>query len=188
MSKVIVDITMSLDGFICGPDDDLERIHAWLFSGANDQDKAIMDEYLQSLGAVIMGRGTFDDGVKKQGWSGWVDTPPFQVPMFVLLHTLPEKLSVDNPAFTFVMDGIERALAQAKAVAKGKDVNMMGGANTVQQYLQAGLIDEIQIHLVPLMLGEGKRLFEHNILPVELEQIRVVASPQLTHHKYRVLK
>jgi dihydrofolate reductase len=189
MTRIFVDITMSLDGFICGPDNDLERLHSWLFGAHTDRDKAVMDEYVQSLGAVIMGRGTFDDGVKQQSWEGWVDTPPFAVPVFVVSHSVPERLSKDNKDFVFVIDGIESALAQARATAGDKDVNIMGGANIVQQYIQNSLVDEIQIHIVPVLLAQGIRLFDHlGSQQIELQPTRVIESPYVTHLRYQVIK
>ena len=188
MGKVVLEITLSLDGFVCGPDDDLERIHAWMFAEQPESDRAVLADSNRVLGAVIMGHGTFDDGIKKQGWSGWVDQPPFAVPMFVLAHAVPEKLERGKTAFTFV-SGIENALAEAQAAANGKNVLVMGGANMAQQYIKAGLLDEIHIHLVPVMLVEGKRLFEHiGTERIELEPICVVNSPTVTHLQYRVCK
>lgn len=188
MSKVVLDMTVSLDGFIAGPNDELERLHAWGFvEDKPASDAAIIEEYFSSIGAVIMGRGTFEDGVKKQGWSDWVDNPPYDVPIFVLSHDVPEKLARGKTAFTFITDGIESALAEARAAAGNKDVTVMGGAKTAQQYIKAGLLDEIQIHLVPLLLDEGKRLFE-NIGHIELEQTRLIVSPAVTHIQYRIIK
>jgi dihydrofolate reductase len=189
MTKVFVDITISLDGFICGPNADLDRLHDWLFGSHTDRDKAVMDEYVQSLGAVIMGRGTFDDGVEKQSWEGWVDTPPFAVPVFVVSHSVPEKLSKGSKDFIFVTDGIETGLSQARAAAGDKDVNVMGGANIVQQYFRAGLVDEIQIHIVPVLLNGGTRLFDHlGSASIELQPTRVIESPHVTHLRYQVVK
>jgi dihydrofolate reductase len=189
MTKVFVDITMSLDGYIGGENNDLERLHAWLFGAHTERDTAVTDEYVQSLGAVIMGRTTFDDGVRQQTWEGWVDTPPFAVPVFVVSHSVPERLSKNNKDFIFVTDGIKSALEQAKATAGDKAVNVMGGANIVQQYLQAGLIDEMQIHIVPLLLNQGIRLFEHiESSQIELKPTRVIQSPYVTHIQYQVIK
>ena len=188
MGKVVFEITLSLDGLVCGPDDDLERIHQWMFADQPESDRAVLEESNRVLGAVIMGRGTFEDGVKKQGWAGWVDTPPFEVPMFVLAHSVPEKLERGKTAFTFI-SGIENALTEAQAAAKDKNVLVMGGANMAQQYIKADLLDEIHIHLVPVILAEGKRLFEHiGAQTIELEPIRVVNSPRVTHLQYRVVK
>jgi dihydrofolate reductase len=187
MGKVVLDMTMSLDGFIAAPDDDLERLHSWGFGEPHEADAEVMKAYFESAGAVIMGRGTFEDGVKKQGWGGWVDNPPYEVPIFVLSHEVPEKLSAGKTAYTFVTDGIESALDQAKAAAGDKAVIVMGGANIAQQYIKAGLLDEVMIHLAPLLLTEGKRLFEHiGVQPVELEPVQVIGSPAVTHIRYRL--
>lgn len=189
MGKVTVDMTISLDGFICGPDDDLERLHSWLFVEKPPQDVAVLDDYFQNLGAVIMGRGTFEDGVKKQGWAGWVDQPPYEVPIFVVSHNVPEKLARGKTAFTFITTSIKAALAEAKAAAQGKNVSVMGGAKVVQQYIQAGLIEEINLHLAPLLLVEGKCLFENiGSQPVELEALQTIRSEKITHLKYRVVR
>lgn len=189
MEKVILDISMSLDGFICGPDDELERIHAWIFSDKTDRDEAVLNEYFDALGAGLMGRRMFEDGVKKQGWDGWVDNPPFQIPVFVLSHDVPDKLSESNSIYTFITDGIESALAQAKAVAGDKNVGVLGGANIAQQYIQAGLIDEIHIHLVPVLLAVGIRLFEHiGVQHIELNHIRTIESAHVIHIQYEIVK
>jgi dihydrofolate reductase len=204
MGKVTVDISMSLDGFIAGPNDGPElglgeggeQLHEWVFGltswrerhglpgGTTDRDAEILDEAFRDTGAIVLGRRMFDNA------KGWGDDPPFHMPVFVLTHDAREKLTKEGgTTFTFVTDGIESALEQARAAAGDKDVSVAGGANTIQQYLNAGLIDEMQIHLVPLMLGGGIRLFDQ-VDPelVELEGTRVVESPGVTHLKYRVVK
>ena len=203
MGKVVLDISMSLDGFIAAPNDDPERplgdggqrLHDWVFGGkaersgtsprtsATGSNREVMDESFKTTGAVIMGRRWFDIGE-----GPWGDNPPFQVPCFVLTHDAHEKLFKGATTFTFVTDGIESALKQAQAAAGDKQVGV-GGANTAQQYLSAGLLDEIQIHLVPVLLGEGRRLFEHiGTEQIELETTRVISSPGVTHLKFRVVK
>lgn len=187
MSKLVLDITMSLDGFIDGPNDTLERLHQWLFQSTDPRDRDVMAEYRNRMGAVLMGRTTFDDGVNKNGWGGWVDEPPFPVHVFVLSHDVPPKI-VGNAAYTFVTEGIEAALTQARTEAGEKDVVIMGGANIAQQYLKAGLVDEIQLHLVPVLLGEGVRLFDHlGNVPIEMDNTRIIESPHVTHLRYRSL-
>jgi dihydrofolate reductase len=204
MGKVTVDITMSLDGFVAGPNDGPElglgergeQLHEWVYrlttwrerhglpGGTTDRDAEILDEAFRDVGAIVLGRRMFDNA------KGWGDDPPFHMPVFVLTHDAREKLTKEGgTTFTFVSDGIESALEQAKAAAGEKDVSVAGGANTIQQYLNAGHVDEIQIHLVPLMLGGGIRLFDQ-VDPelVELVGIRVVESPGVTHLKYRVVK
>jgi dihydrofolate reductase len=204
MGKVFVDITTSLDGFIAGPNDspDLglgeggERLHEWVYGlatwrephglagGTSGQDAEILDEAFRDTGAVVLGKRMFDNA------KGWGDNPPFHVPVFVLTHEARETITKEGgTTFTFVTDGIESALAQARDAAGDKNISIAGGANTIEQYLHAGLIDEMQIHLVPLMLGGGIRLFDQ-VDPelIQLEGTRVVESPGVTHLKYRVVK
>jgi len=202
MGKVTADISMSLDGFIAGPNDRPgnglgdggERLHQWvtdlaswrephgLSGGETNRDSEILEEAFKNVGAIVLGRRMFDNA------EGWGDEPPFHVPVFVLTHEGREKLVKEGgTTFTFVTDGIESALAQARAAAGDKDVAIGGGANTIQQFIAAGLLDEIQIHLVPVLLGDGIRLFERpGGEPIELEGTRVVASPDVTHLRFDV--
>jgi dihydrofolate reductase len=204
VGKVTVDISMSLDGFIAGPNDGLElplgergeELHEWVYGlvswrerhglagGESGPDAEILDEAFKDAGAVVLGRRMFDNA------RGWGDDPPFHMPVFVLTHDAREKLTKEGgTTFTFVTDGIESALEQARAAAGDRDISIAGGANTVQQYLDAGLLDELQIHLVPLMLGGGVRLFDQaDPERIGLEPMRVVESPRVTHLKYRVVK
>ncbi|WP_096435885.1 dihydrofolate reductase family protein [Alteribacter populi] len=205
MGKVCLDISMSLDGFIAGPNDgpknplgdDGERIHKWVYEleswrkhhgltgGKANKDAEIVEESLANTGAIVMGKRMFNNGEKY-----WGDTPPFHMPVFVLTHEPRDKeIKEGGTTFTFVTDGIESAINQAKAVAGDKDVSVAGGANVVQQYIKAGKIDEVQIHLVPVLLGEGIRLFEHlGKNHIELEKSRVIESPDVTHLKFRVVE
>jgi dihydrofolate reductase len=202
VGKVFVDITTSLDGFIAGANDGPElplgeggeRLHEWVFGlaswrerhgiagGTSDQDAEILDEAFRDTGAVVLGKRMFDNA------HGWGDNPPFHVPVFVLTHDARDTIAKEGgTTFTFVTDGIESALAQAKDAAGDKDVSIAGGANTIQQYLHAGLLDEIQIHVVPLLLGDGVRLFDKPGTPqLELEPTRVIDSPGVTHMRFRV--
>jgi dihydrofolate reductase len=202
MGKVTADISMSLDGFIAGPNDRPgnglgdggERLHQWVYKlaswrephglsgGETNRDSEILEEAFKNVGAIVLGRRMFDNA------EGWGDEPPFHVPVFVLTHEGREKLVKEGgTTFTFVTDGIESALAQARAAAGDKDVAIGGGANTIQQFIAAGLLDEIQIHLVPVLLGDGIRLFEQlGGEPIELEGTRVVASPDVTHLRFDV--
>jgi dihydrofolate reductase len=203
MGKVVVDITTSLDGFIAGPNDGPEvplghggeRLHEWVYDlaswrephglagGKTNTDSEVLDEALRTTGAVIIGRRMFDNA------KGWGEEPPFHMPVFVLTHEAREPVTKEATTFTFVNDGIESALEQAKEAAGDKNVSVGGGANTVQQYLRAGLLDDIQIHVAPLLLGGGVRLFEHlGANPVALEQTRVIDSPAVTHLRFRVVK
>jgi dihydrofolate reductase len=205
MNKVIVDMGMSLDGFIAGPNagphnalgDGGHRIHRWLYDveswrerqslagGQINQDDEVVKEMYTRVGAYVMGRRIFEEGEV-----GWPDPPPFRASVFVRTHRAREPwVKQSGTTFTFVTDGIESALERARAAAGDKDVRIAGGANTVQRFIKAGLIDEIQIHLAPVLLGDGVRLFEH-IDPkcIELEKTRVIDSPKITHLRYRIVK
>jgi dihydrofolate reductase len=201
MGNVVVDITMSLDGFIAGSNDGPElplghggeRLHQWVYEleswrephgltgGVTNQDSEILEEGLKATGAIVLGRRMFDNA------KGWGDNPPFHMPVFVLTHEAraPE-VKEGGTIFTFVTDGIESALEQARAGAGDKNVSIGGGANTVQQFVRAGLVDEIQVHIAPLLLGDGVRLFEQLGEPIELERDRVIDSPAVTHLRFRV--
>jgi dihydrofolate reductase len=211
MATVKVDITMSLDGFVAGPNATLERplgeggerLHEWLFGlagwrslhglegGETGPDDDVMNEAFESIGPVVMGRrmfsggaGPWEDDPNPDGW--WGDDPPFHAPLFVLTHHPRETVAKQGgTSFVFVTEGIESALDQARAAGGEKDVSLAGGANVIQQYLRAGAIDELQIHLVPLLLGDGVRLFGGE--RPELELARVVTSPAVTHLRYRVV-
>jgi dihydrofolate reductase len=191
MTKVVLDMSMSLDGFIAGASVGKENpmgingesLHTWLFSAPKDKvDADVEREMFAKTGAVILGNRTFEVGVDL-----WEDVP-FPVPSFVLTHKEREKLMMKSGTFMFVTDGIESALQQAQAVVGDKDVRLMG-ADIAQQFLSAGLIDEIQINHVPIFLGDGVRLFEHlDIKNNRLKKARVLDSPHATHIHYRVLK
>ena len=156
-----------------------------LSGGQTDKDDEELRERFAPTGAVVMGRRMFDEGE-----GPWGDNPPYRMPVFVLTHEDRDTLVKEGgTTFTFVTDGIESALEQAKAAAGDKNVNIAGGADTVQQYIRARLLDELEIHLAPLLFGEGIRLFdkmgpEH----IELENMRVVTSPKVTHLRFRVAK
>jgi dihydrofolate reductase len=204
MSRLIADISMSLDGFIAGPNDSIElglgeggeRLHEWMFElsgwrephdlegGNMGTDSDLIAEVFANRGAVLMGRRMFD-----LGEGPWGDNPPFHMPVFVLTHRPRETVVKEGgTTYNFVTGGIEGALEQARAASGDKDIYLAGGANIIQQYLSAGLLDEIQVHLVPILLGGGRRLFEH-IDPgqVELQPTRVIGSPGVTHLQYRVV-
>jgi dihydrofolate reductase len=196
---------MSLDGFVAGPNagpnnplgDGGMRIHRWVYDlegwrerqslqgGKTNPDDEVSRETYDRTGAFVMGRRMFDEGEV-----GWPDPPPFRAPVFVLTKRAREPwVRQGGTTFTFVTDGVESALEQARAAAGEKDVLVSGGANTVGQFVEAGLLDELQIHLAPVLLGEGVRLFG-GIDPqsVELESTRVIDSPRVTHLRYRVVK
>jgi dihydrofolate reductase len=196
MSKVFVDISMSLDGFVAGPNDgpDLplgeggERIHEWIVGlrswreqhglegGEENGDSELVARTVARSGAVVLGRRMFDNA------HGWGEEPPFHKPVFVLTHEeRPPEEKTGGTTFTFVNDGVEAALGRARAAAGEKDVLVAGGGNTVQQFLAAGLLDEMAIHVAPLLLGGGVRLFRDVDEPPELAGLDVTASPAVAH-------
>jgi len=211
MGKLSLDISMSLDGFVAGPDPTLddplgkggEDLHEWAVGAASwreshgksggeaNVDSDVIAERLESIGATIMGRkmfsggeGPWEEDPNADAW--WGDEPPFGHPVFVLTHHEREPLEKGATTFTFVTDGIESALDQAREAAGDKDVALAGGADVAQQYLRAGLVDEMQIHLAPVFLGGGVRLFEGVGPDLRLEVTRVIESPAVTHVRYRV--
>jgi dihydrofolate reductase len=215
VAKLKLDISMSLDGYIAAPEQTLEdplgqggmRLHEWVFGlksfrerhgmsgGETNADDEIVAETVRGIGAVVMGRKMFSGGAgpweadpNADAW--WGDDPPFRVPVFVLTHHEREPLvKQGGTTFTFVTDGIESALEQARAAAGADDISLAGGAGVARQYLAAGLLDELQVHVVPVLLGGGVRLFDDSLPgPVELEAERVVASPAVTHLRFRVAR
>ncbi|MCC6805066.1 MAG: dihydrofolate reductase family protein [Anaerolineae bacterium] len=195
MGTVIAEFTMSLDGFIADPDDDVWRLFKWYMSGDTPLRVAATDrpfrvsaasaELLQSLwgsiGATVTGRRDFD---VSQAWGG---TSPVGEPIFIVTHNIPEQWVKPEYPFTFVTDGVESALRQAQQVAGGKRV-AISGSKVVQQVLNAGLVDEIQIDLAHMLLGSGIRLFENLERVTELESTGIVAGIGVTHLQYRVIK
>ena len=196
-------MAMSLDGFIAGPNggpgnplgDGGPGLHQWVYEldswlgrqgmdgGRVGQDDDLVKEVFGRTGAFVMGRRMFDEGEV-----GWPDPPPFRAPVFVLTHQSREPwVRQGGTSFTFVTDGIEHAVAQARAAAGDRDVQVSGGAFTVQQALNAGLVGELQLHLAHVLLGDGVRLFE-GVDPerLRLEPTRVLGSEQVTHVRYRV--
>jgi dihydrofolate reductase len=212
MSRVRIHISVSADGYVAGPNQSEEnplgeggeRLHDWLVAlrawrephglegGEVNASSAVVEELQANLGAEIMGRGKFGGGPGPWGddpWPGWWgEDPPFHMPVFVLTHHQREPLTFSDTTFTFVTDGTEAALEQARAAAGEKDVLIGGGADVINQYLAAGHVDELELHVVPLLLGGGARLFEGIGPDLELEQIRVVEAPGVAHLKYRVVK
>jgi len=214
VSRLRFQISVSLDGFVAGPNPSQEEplgergeeLHEWVLKlaawrkphgregGEVNASSAVFEESLQNVGATIMGRNMFGGGPGPWGddpWDGWWgDDPPFHHPVFVLTHHERERLDKQGAnSFTFVTDGIESALEQAKAAAAGKDVALAGGAEVAQQYLVAGLIDELLLNVVPVLLGSGTRLFENlgDVAKVGLGQVRVVDAPGVAHLIYRTV-
>lgn len=190
MAKVVLTFSMSLDGFVTGPNISMDhamgiggdRLHQWMFHAGPDNsiDLGMARELLAKVGAVILGKRTFDVGLQH-----WGDTP-YPAPSFVLTHEKRDSLIMKSAAFTFVSEGINSALEQAKAAAARKVVIVMG-ASVAQQLLNEGLADEIYIQLVPVLLGKGSRLFDHiGSTPIELACDRAVNSPHITHLRYKV--
>jgi dihydrofolate reductase len=193
MGKITANMSMSLDGFITGPNvsvnnpmgDGGEKLHDWMFSGKTESEAVEFEErFFKTTGALVMGRRMFDLGVEP-----WGDNPVFHAPVFVLSHKPKEKVvKQGGTTYTFVTDGAESALTQAKAAAGNKDIMVAGGANVIQQFIKAGWLDEIQIHLIPILLGEGTRLFDHLDTSIELERIQVTEAPDVTHLRFRIEK
>jgi dihydrofolate reductase len=212
MGRLTFDISMSVDGYVAGPDATLEeplgvggeQLHDWVIEAkswndahgqtggeAGTADDGVMAESIGVPGAMIMGRHMFSgaggpwEDPPFPGW--WGDDPPFGVPVFVLTHHEREPLVLGDTTFTFVTDGIDSALEQARAAAGDRDVSIAGGANVIQQYLRAGVVDEFQVHIAPILLGGGVPLFDAlgTTLP-ELGLDRVVAGERATHLRYKV--
>jgi dihydrofolate reductase len=196
VGKVVLYMSISLDGFIAGPNDELVRLHDWIFSGQSDRtgatsrwasgdpkDAEVIDEMFRTTGAVIIGRRTYDIGEPF-----WGPNPPFRVPCYVLTHRAREMQIRGETTFTFVTEGAESALKQARVAARHRNVSLMG-AKVAQQFMKAELLDEIQLTVVPVLMREGIRLFENmGTKRVELERERVIESSGATHIKLRVVK
>ncbi|GAA1820136.1 dihydrofolate reductase family protein [Actinomadura chokoriensis] len=196
MSKVTCDIGISVDGFVAGPDqrleeplgDGAERLHRWMFEQREANAEAI--EKITDAGAFIMGRNMFGpvrgpwDGSDWTGW--WGEEPPYHAPVFVLTHHEHEPIPMKGgTTFYFVTDGIESAMARAREAAGAADIAVAGGAQTVDQYLAAGMIDELRLHIAPIVLGAGERLFT-GVGDLGLEPVAVSHTDLVTHVTYRV--
>jgi dihydrofolate reductase len=214
VGQVVVDISMSLDGYVAGPNPSLEdplgtggeSLHEWVVGlaawrevhgksgGEKNVDSAVVEEHVGAVGATIMGRkmfsggsGGWEDDPRASGW--WGDEPPFHHPVFVLTHHEREPLELTGTTFTFVTDGIESALEQARAGAGDKNVAVAGGGEAIDQYLRAGLVDLLQVHVAPVFLGGGTRLFDGHLTdaPARLDADRLVESPTgVAHLRYRL--
>jgi dihydrofolate reductase len=213
LTRLTLDISMSLDGYIAGPNPSLEhplgeggeKLHEWVFGlksfreihgmegGDVNADDAVVAETIHAAEATVMGRrmfsggsGPWEDDPNAAGW--WGDEPPFHHPVFILTHHAREPVTMKGgTTFTFVTAGIEAAYERARVAAGDKDVAIGGGANVVQQYLRAGLLEELQIHLVPILLGSGTRLFDDlSNDHIELACSRMLTSPNVTHLRYLV--
>jgi dihydrofolate reductase len=213
MSIVRAHISVSLDGYVAGPRQSVEAplgeggedLHAWVVGtrvwrqaqgmdgGVDNASTPVMEEEIRGVGAEIMGRGKFGppgggpwEDEEWRGW--WGEEPPFHKPVFVLTHQPREPLTLSDTTFTFVTGGIEEALDRARRAAGDRDVFVGGGADVINQYLAAGLLDELELHVVPVLLGGGSRLFEGVGPGIRLKQLRVVDAPGVAHLRYRVVR
>ncbi len=189
MGKVFASFTMSLDGYIAGPNvghenpmgEGGEQLHEWLFDKASELDRQMAEDINDRIGAVVLGRRTFDLGLRH-----WNDTP-FPAPSFVVTHERRDPLPMASAAFTFVNDGVESAVRQAWEAAAGRDVVVMG-ASVAQQVLNAGLVDEFVLQIAPVLLGQGSRLFDNmQKQSIQLKSMSAIGSPLVTHLRYEVL-
>ncbi|GAB3768039.1 dihydrofolate reductase family protein [Microlunatus parietis] len=202
MSKITCHQSISVDGYAAGPNQSEERpfgddggdgwgntLHSWMFDDADDNRPEL--DQATAAGAVIMGRNMFGPvrGAWDRPWNGWWgDNPPFHGPVFVLTHHAREPQPMEGgTTYHFVTDGIEAALEQAREAAGERDISIEGGPETINQYLAAGLVDEVRLHIVPITLGGGSRLFD-GVPPLKLEQVYARASTTVTHVTYRVLR
>ena len=213
MGIVRAHISVSLDGYVAGPHQSVEvplgeggeDLHTWavetrtwrqaqgLEGGVDSASTAVLEEEIRGVGAEIMGRGKFGPPGggpwEEPAWRGWWgEDPPFHKPVFVLTHHAREPLTLSDTTFTFVTGGIEEALELAREAAGALDVFVGGGADVINQFLAAGLLDELELHVVPLLLGGGSRLLEGVGTDVRLEQVRVVEAPGVAHLRYRVVR
>jgi dihydrofolate reductase len=195
MGAIVADITVSLDGFVTGPEPDLahglgrggEPLHHWAFAADDEVDAAVLTESTAPTGAVVMGRRTFNFVDGPNGWSeaeGYVPGKPFRPPVFVVTHSVPPSRRLTTQ-FTFVTDGLVAAIDAARAAAGDKNVAVMGGADVVRQAVRQRLVGRLRLHIAPVLLGSGTRLFDGGP-PQELTQERVQASTHATHVTYRV--
>lgn len=209
MSRLRLQLSISLDGYTAGPHQSADhpmgvgamRLHEWVFplvawrrrlgleGGMVNESSRVTEEYFESIGATIMGRNMF--GGQPGGWSAerpwngwWGDEPPYGHPVFVLTHHQREPLTLGRTTFHFVTDGMHAALDRARHAAGGSDVRIGGGANAARQFLAAGLVDEMELNLAPVLLGAGERLFEGLEGLHGLELVRTIATPQVTHFRY----
>ena len=214
MSKLRFNISMSLDGFVAGPDQSEQdplgkrglELHQWLFrleafrephggeEGEVNASTPVVKGWWENVGAFIMGRNMFGGGPgpwSEPPWQGWWgDDPPWHRPVFVLTHHARDPLELEGgTTFHFVTEGIESALERARDAAGGKDVSLAGGADVAQQYLAAGLIDKMEIAIVPILMGEGARLLENlGDSELRLSQVRAIEAPGVVHLEYEVAR
>jgi dihydrofolate reductase len=191
MARVICDMSTSLDGYVTGPNDSREHpfgdgaemLHDWIFDAATNEDRAILQDMLDNVGAIVMGRTSFD---KNEGDGGWGDGGPVgDIPCFVVTHHMPTRTY--PPIYTFVTDGVASAIEQAKHAAGDKVVGLHG-ATVMQQALPLGLVDEIRVHVIPVLLGGGTPLFSTLESAISLERTQARVTPAATHLGFRVVQ
>lgn len=200
MNKVTCGIAMSLDGFVAGPNQSFENpfgdideniLHGWRVEESEKYQASL--KALTDAGAFIMGSNMYGPKEKREsadwkGWPQWGDNPPYHAPVFVLSHKQRDPIAMEGgTTYIFITDGIEAALSAAKEAAAQRNVAIMGGANTINQYLAAGLLDELWLHIAPVTIGEGARLFE-NVPNLQLEPFEISSTPLATHIRYHVIK
>lgn len=194
MGKVFFDISMSLDGFITGANrtpaeplgDEGEHLHDWAFNSKDEYNRSLISQSVSTLGAVICGRRTYDDALP--GWGADGPTGSARLPVFVVSHHLPEEVP-EGSVYTFVTDGINSALQKAKKAAGEKNVTVMGGADIGQQYIKAGLVDELSIHLIPVLFGSGTPMFANlGEAHIQLEPVQTIETPEAIHLRLRIVK
>jgi dihydrofolate reductase len=194
MGKVIFDISMSLDGFITGANrtpqeplgDEGEHLHDWAFNSKDEYNRSLISQSVSTTGAVICGRRTYDDSLPFWGADG--PTGAARLPLFVVSHHLPNEVP-EGGVYTFVTDGIHSALQKAKKAAGDKNVTVMGGADLGQQYILAGLVDELSIHLVPVLFGSGTPMFANlGETHIQLEPAQTLETPEAIHLRLRVVE
>jgi dihydrofolate reductase len=209
--RTFADISISLDSFVAGPDPSLEeplgrggeQLHEWVFrlaawrrphgleGGEDGPESRWVEEITEHTGAFVMGRrmfsggeGPWNDDPNATGW--WGDEPPFHAPVFVVTHHPRSPLELTGTTFTFVTDGFESAIAQARDAANERDVQVSGGADVIRQALESGVLDELQVHIAPVVLGGGTALLA-GVAPIALEIVETIVTPQATHVRYRPL-
>jgi dihydrofolate reductase len=181
VSGVLLDMAVSLDGLISGPDGSDGGLYDWYFD-ASDASRPVVEELVADTGAIVVGRGAFGRG---DDAGGWTETP-YAVPHFVVTHRPPRRPPAGPVEFVFVPEGLRSAVERARDVAGHRWATIGGGADVARQALAAGLVDEVQLHVVPVLLGDGMPLFERTPVSWTLTKLRVVDAPNVTHHRYRV--
>lgn len=183
MAGVLLDMAISQDGFVGVPGEVDPGLYDWYFE-PSDASRPVVDELVATTGAIVIGRGAFGTGEDAEGW----DDTPYAVPHFVVTHRPPDRPSTGPVEFVFVTEGVEAAVARAREAAGDRYATIGGGADIARQCLAAGLVDELQLHVVPVLLGSGIRLFDGSGTRTRLTKIRAVDAPNVTHLRYRVAR